>query len=695
MRPQKICLAREDQSRRWCCAAAAAGLLCLVLLPSRVWGQATPRISAADRAWWAFQPVHRPQPPAVRNAGNFANPIDAFVLARLEAAGFEPSAPASRRELIRRASFDLTGLPPTAQQVEDFVHDPSADAYPKLIDRLLASPQYGERWGKFWLDVVRFGETNGYERDGAKPYAWRYRDYVIRSFNSDKPYDRFVKEQLAGDELDEVTPDSLIATGFYRLGVWDDEPDDKQAAEYDELDDIVRTTSTAFLGLTINCARCHDHKFDPIPSSDYYSLLAVFHNIKPYENPQESLTSAVLRPLASAAEIADWKDTQAHAVKELEAHVSEAVTNEEKQRLRDELKKLRERKPPFEWALAVRERGAGVPETHVLLRGNASTPGQKVSPKFLSVLGGEEPEHRPRTSPDATNGLRRALADWIASPNNPLTARVVVNRIWQHHFGRGIVATPDDFGKTGVAPTHPELLDWLASEFVEHGWSMKHLHRLIMTSRAYQMSSRATNEKAMALDPGNTLLWRQNMRRLEAEAIRDSVLAVSGKLNLTSGGPSIYPQLAKSVLATQSRPGDGWGKSDDMERSRRSVYIFVKRTLPVPLMEAFDAPNSAQPAGERAITTVAPQALMLLNGQFVQEQAAALAERVMKESPTEDARIDTAFRIVLQRPPTDDERQIANRMLAGQRELSKDSEQIALRSLCLTLLNLNEFVYID
>jgi hypothetical protein len=694
-----IRLDHKQLSRRWRCAAVAAGLLSLAIITTLTRGEGPARMITEDRGYWAFQPVRRSPPPRVRHRDWIANPIDAFILARLEESGLEPSAPADRRELIRRACFDLTGLPPTPQQVDDFVHDPSPHAYAKLIDRLLDSPQYGERWGKFWLDVVRYGDTNGYERDGDKPYAWRYRDYVIRSFNGDKPYNQFVKEQLAGDELDEVTPDALIATGFYRLGVWDDEPDDKKAAEYDELDDIVRTTGTAFLGLTVNCARCHDHKFDPIPQSDYYSLLAVFHNLKPYESAREDLDSAVLRPLGSAEQIEAWRDIQDKALRALEADIKTRNSTEDKQRLRDELKKLRERKAPFEWALAVRERGTEVPETHVLIRGNASTPGQPVPPRFLSALGGEEPEVRPRSSPDATNGLRLALAQWTASPKNPLTARVMVNRIWQHHFGRGIVPTPDDFGKTGVAPTHPQLLDWLAAEFVEHGWSMKHLHRLIMTCRAYQMSSRAADEKAIALDPGNALLWRQNVRRLEAEAVRDSILAVSGGLNLKSEGPSFYPVLAKSVLATQSRPGDGWGKSDQAERDRRSVYMFIKRTLPVPLMEAFDAPNSAQPAGERAITTVAPQALMLLNGQFVQEQAAALGERVMRESPSKEARVDTAFRLVLQRPPTREERKIATQMLASQRQLATQSgpeaERIAFRSFCLALLNLNEFVYVD
>ena len=685
--------------RGWRVAGALALMCFLPFFPAALIAASGPTNGSAQ-AYWAFQPVRRPAVPEVKRPDWAANPIDAFVLARLEEKGLNPNRPADRRELIRRACLDLTGLPPTPEQVEQFVSDTSVDAYPRLIDRLLDSPQYGQRWGKFWLDVVRYGETNGYERDGDKPYAWRYRDYVINSLNDDKPYDQFVKEQLAGDELDEVTAESLIATGFYRLGVWDDEPDDKNAAEYDELDDIVRTTGAAFLGLSVNCARCHDHKFDPIPQSDYYSLLAVFHNIKPYENAREELDSAVLRPLGSPAQLEQWSQTQGKALTELEEQIKATDSKKQKEQLREELKKLREQKAPFEWALAVRERGTDVPPTHVLLRGNASTPGDQVAPRFLSILGGEEPEPRPRTTPEPTNGLRLALAEWIASPTNPLTARVMVNRIWQHHFGRGIVPTPDDFGKTGIAPTHPQLLDWLAAEFVQHGWSMKHLHRLIMTSRAYQMSSRAENDRAVLIDPANELLWRQNLRRLEAESIRDSILAVSGRLNLKAGGPSFYPKLEQSVLATQSRPGNGWGNSTPDERDRRSVYMFVKRTLPVPLMEALDAPNSAFPAGERAVTTVAPQALMLLNGRFAQEQAAALADRVMKESSSTNARIETAFQIVLQRLPTDDERKIGAQMLRGQRELAEElagpeSERLAFRSFCLALLNLNEFVYID
>jgi hypothetical protein len=612
-------------------------------------------VTDEDRRYWAFRPVARPAVPAEKDA---KNPIDAFILAKLRARGLALSPPASRRELVRRAYFDLIGLPPPPDVVEAFLADPAPDAYERLLDRLLAMPQYGERWGRHWLDVVRFAQTNGYERDDEKPGAWYYRDYVIRAFNEDKPFDQFIREQLAGDELDRVTDDSRAATAFYRLGVWDDEPDDARQAEFDEFDDMVSVTATAFLGLTVGCARCHDHKFDPIPQADYYGMLAFLRNIKRYVRAGDKKADEVLFV-----------------------------------RLKDGGR-----------ALAVHERGPMPPPTHVLFRGSAATPGKEVQPHFLQVLCSSAEAAVPMIAPAPpsakTSGRRRVLAEWIASPQNPLTARVIVNRLWQHHFGRGIVATPSDFGKTGLPPSHPELLDWLAAELVKDGWHFKRIHKLIMTSRTYVQSSRVRDEKAAALDPANTLLWRQNLRRLEAEAIRDSILAVSGRLNLKMGGRGIFPTLSKEVLSTQSKPGNGWGKSSPEEQGRRSVYIFAKRTLGVPFLDIFDEASTDTPTAARQTTTIAPQALTLLNSTFLAEQARACADRLIRERGT-DPRADVRrlFALALGRPPDAEEEATALAYLARtRRELSvhsAESYRQALALLCKAVLNLNEFVYVD
>jgi hypothetical protein len=610
-----------------------------------------------DRSWWAFRPVTRPPVPTSGN-GQAANPLDAFLLARLRAKGLTFAAEAGRRELIRRAYFDLIGLPPSPEDVAAFLDDLAEGAYERLIDRLLAMPQYGERWGRHWLDVVRFAQTSGYERDDEKPEAWRYRDYVIKSFNEDKPYDQFIREQLAGDELEQVTDASLSATAFFRLGVWDDEPDDARQAEFDELDDMVSVTATAFLGITLGCARCHDHKFDPIPQEDYYSMVAFLRNVKRFEKPEnKGADQSIFARLQCGGK-----------------------------------------------TLAVREYGPTSRPTHVLVRGSAATPGKEVQPRFIQVLCPSDEAAMPkipRALPSArTTGRRKALADWIASPQNPLTARVIVNRLWHYHFGRGIVATPSDFGKTGLAPSHPELLDWLASELVQNGWRLKPLHKLIMTSQAYRQSSRTTQERAVSLDPDNALLWRQNLRRLQAEVIRDNILAVSGRLNLAMGGRGIFPTLSKEVLSSQSKPGYGWGKSTRVEEGRRSVYIFVKRTLGVPFLEAFDAPSPDTPTAARQTTTIAPQALILLNSPFIQEQGKACADRLKKEVG-DDARaqVERLFRLALARPPDPEEMRTAlaylDRVQSQRTSQGEGSDHDALMLLCEVVLNLNEMIYVD
>jgi mono/diheme cytochrome c family protein len=636
--------------------------------------KSAPEITEKDRSWWSFQPIRRPQRSESVNSRSViskrsgqstdsvntdslitGDSIDELIRAELAARGLKPNPPATKRELIRRAYFDLIGLPPTPEQMAAFEKDKSPAAWERLIEQLLSLPHYGERWGRHWLDVVRFAQSNGYERDGEKPEAWRYRDYVVKAFNEDKPYDRFVREQIAGDELEPVTFASIMATGFQRLGVWDDEPDDKRMAEFDELDDVLSTTGTAFLGLTIGCARCHEHKFDPIPQADYYSLLSFFRNIRLNEAPKYTLDSPNYVPLAAPAKVAEWGAAHEARLNSLQTNLAGAKDDAEKKKLTQQIEATRNERAPFEFALAVRERGPQPPPTHVLIRGNAGNPGAEVQPAFLSVLAGRQPTLRRSrreeaqtlpvsvdqslltsaatnqgsyASAAASTGRRRALADWVASAENPLTARVMANRIWQHHFGRGLVKTTSDFGHAGALPSHPALLDWLAAEFIESGWSIKKLHKTIMLSQTYQMSSRAENTRAMSVDPDNRWLWRQNLRRLEAEALRDTILAISGKLNLRMGGRGFFPHLSGEVLAGQSRPGLDWEISSAEELSRRSLYAYVRRTMSVPMLDAFDYSNTTSPLSERPVTTVAPQALLLLNDAFMQEQAAALAERL-------------------------------------------------------------------
>ena len=674
------------------------------------------QITEQDRAFWAFQTIRRPALPQVERIDSVANPIDLFILSKLEAEGLAPNPPATRRELVRRAYFDLIGLPPTAEQIADVEQDKSPGAYEKLIDRLLSLPQYGERWGRHWLDVVRYAQSNGYERDDEKPMAWRYRDYVIKSFNEDKPYDRFMLEQLAGDELPDSNFDSVIATGFYRLGVWDDEPDDKGMAIFDELDDFVSTTGTTFMGLTLGCARCHDHKFDPISQADYYQFLSFFRNVRPHENAKYSFDSASYTPLETPDNIRRWHEKQESKLKPLEAqlaalqtqtatrkqlikeaqkqakqfedqlassqidqeqvqvltHLERArnevkrlqaeakPTEEENKKLQEQISRVQKETAPFEWALSARENSSKPIATHILTRGNAATPGAEVQPAFLSVLGGQRPEVKQRPPDSKTTGLRLALAEWIASADNPLPARVMANRIWQHHFGRGIVKTTTDFGRTGIAPTHPELLDWLATKFIESGWSVKQMHKWIMLSSTYQMSSQNQNSPALDADPGNDLVWRQNLRRLEAEAIRDTVLSISGRLNLMMAGRGFFPHLGGEVISGASNPGAGWEISGEAERLRRTVYTFVKRTMLAPVLENFDYSNTTSPLGERPVTTVAPQALMLLNDAFLNQQAMAFTKRLIREAESEPGQqIKHGYRLALGREPHEREMRIA------------------------------------
>jgi mono/diheme cytochrome c family protein len=690
-------------------------------------------ITDKDRAHWAFQPVKRPAMPNVRNPERVANPIDAFVLARLDAKGLRPNPPASKTELIRRVFYDLTGLPPSPTEVEAFVNDPAPDAYETLVDRLLDSPRLGEKWARHWLDLVRFAETNSYERDNPKPSAWRYRDYVIRSFNQDKPFDRFIREQLAGDEIEPADTDAIIATGFYRLGIWDDEPTDRDQALFDGLDDIVATTGQVFLGMTIDCARCHDHKIDPILQKDYYRLVSFFRNVNHYRNGgptdeaplpsmpgdtkaskahEEERASQLAQTLGRILSIendflvqggAGNRDSKkpippaelAALIRERGERLLGRDVVENYRALRRQLRAMESDRPADAKALCVTEAGTVAPETFVLLRGNPHVPGEKVEPAFLTVLGTPAPVIPTPPPGSKTTGRRTVLADWIASPTNPLTARVIANRLWQHHFGRGIVRSPNNFGTQGDRPTHPELLDWLASELVANGWRLKPLHRLIVTSNTYRTSSRP-NPEAYAKYPMNDALWRFDMRRLTGEEIRDSILAVTGLLSPSMYGPGVYPEIPAEVMAGQSQPGKGWGKSTPEEAARRSVYIHVKRSLLTPILESFDLAETDRSSPVRFSTTQPTQALAMLNGKFLNDQAAALASRLRLEAggnPADQVRL--ALRLVTCRQPTDAEVQRGVELMTALETVDGKSAAEALKAFSLVVLNLNEFLFLD
>lgn len=829
-------------------------------------------VNEETRNWWAYRPVARPPVPAVADPAWGENPVDAFIRAGLDAAGLRPPAEADRRTLMRRVHYNLLGLPPSPAEIEAFVADPDPDAYAKLVDRLLDSPHYGEKWGRHWLDLVRYAETNGFERDNPKPHIWRYRDYVINAFNTDKPYDRFIREQIAGDELPDGGVEGIVATGFYRLGIWDDEPVDKLEGRYDTLDGVIATTTEVFLATTMACARCHDHKIDPIPQRDYFRMLAFIDNVTDMHTT--NITRSILAGEARAefeervrgreADIArldrrvkrmESDFLEAYAARHPEVrgnahapdmrgvryryfrdtwdrlpdfdqikHEDEGVlehgffdlavrTRDEafgfvfegdlqvpergehtflldaddgarlsvggrvlleldgrnalgypreatvaldagnhairvdyfqhagplglrlawsgpgfarrnlsqerpsldlpaliaangdtllgapfarryaEQRARAESLR-REEVPGGEYAACVAEFGATPPTTHVHFRGNPNVSGDPVEPGFPEVLGLPDPAP-PAPPPDAeSTGRRRVLADWIASPENPLTARVMANRLWQYHFGRGLTRTPNDFGQAGERPTHPELLDWLAAELVEGGWTLKRMHRLLLNARAYRASS-AFDAENHARDANNDHFWRFDMRRLGAEELRDSILAVNGAINLAMGGPSVFPPLPEAVLQTSSMPGQAWREAPPEDHTRRSVYIHVKRSLLTPLLTDFDLADTDNSCPVRFSTILPTQALNLLNSEFVHEQAARFARRLETEADARDARVRRAFHLATGRVPTDAE---VGRALEFLDDMARDhglDEARALDRFALLVLNLNEFVFLD
>jgi hypothetical protein len=628
-------------------------------------------IKALDRAHWAFQPIKRPAVPQVKNTTWVRNPIDAFVLAKLEEEGMSPAQAAAPEALLRRVYLDVAGLPPTPEERNAFLRDfgSAPDAVERLVDDLLARPARGERWARRWLDLVRYADSNGYERDAEKPFVWRYRDYVIRSFNSDKPFDRFVLEQLAGDELaaGEVNAQTLVATGYYRLGPWDDEPADPRQDRYDQIDDIVSTTSEVFLGLTLGCARCHNHKFEPLTMHDYYRMVAIF---EPLERPVKGRTELTL-PIGLTARAPESRPLDG----------------------------------PRGYFL--RESSSQPRVSRLLFRGQAANPGPTVAPGVPAVTVDSQPGFPAPSAGEKTSRRRLNLARWLTSSRNPLLSRVIVNRVWQAHFGHGLVRTPSDFGTMGEPPTHPELLDWLAHWFIEHGWSLKSLDRLILTSQTYRLGTQSVARNA-ELDPENRLFWRRPYRRLEVEVIRDAMLAASGELNRQMYGPSMYPSIPAAALAGHSDPTKIWEASDEKAAARRTIYAFVKRSLIVPMLEVLDFCDTARSAPNRNVTSVPTQALTLLNGDFLNREARKLAFRLQREVGSDrSAQIKRAYLLALAREPRETERAATAEFLEREyQERLRESQsrsplapliarQEALVQLCRALFNTNEFVYPD
>jgi hypothetical protein len=661
--------------------------------------------TAQKQVWWAFKPPVLPLLPSTRFDPWAHNPIDAFVLAQLQAAGLKPSPPAARRVLIRRAYQDLIGLPPTPEEVSAFETDRSPDAWEKVVDHLLASPHYGERWGRHWLDLVRYADSGGFEGDKDRPLAWRYRDYVIDAFNRDKPYNQFIREQLAGDELRPDGRDAIIATGYLACGP-QDIVEMNERTRSNELDDLVATTGSVFLGLTVGCARCHDHKYDPIKQSDYYRLSAIFAPTERRElavpTPEQRDTvennnarvDQELAPLRARSEPLRQKGIEAakHAgqVEPNDEQILKALSDTDRKALADLLaarKPIEARRMDLPRAMAVTDRGRTWDKCYLLVRGDAYHKGDEVQPGFICSLPGGA-EDIPATAATAnTTGRRRALADWIASPQNPLTARVWINRVWRQHFGRGLVNTPSNFGISGDLPSHPELLDWLALQFQAGDWRLKPIQRLILLSNTYRQCSDIRPE-GMARDPQNRLYWRMPLRRLEAEPIRDSILAVAGTLNTEMGGPPVYPPVDPSLRADTFQ-GINWPEGEDSPKTwRRSVYVKVKRSLLLPELDVFDCPEITNSVAERNVTTTPLQALTLLNAPLILRQADLFAARLQRECGDHPQRwIVRAYRLAFSRLPTAQETRLAL-------EFMRQCGPTALKDFCHAILNLNEFVYV-
>jgi hypothetical protein len=640
--------------------------------------------TAAERRHWAFQPRKDAPPPSFTDPSDKAwvkTPVDAFILAALKKANLKPAPAADRPTLIRRVTFDLIGLPPTPEEIDAFVRDRSPDAWEKVVDRLLASPHYGEQWGRHWLDVVRFAESDGYEYDMHRPDAWRYRDYVVQSYNDDKPYDQFVKEQLAGDEMDAKNTADLIASGFNRLGPLRKNAGNQDvASSHNEvLTEMTNIVGASFLGVTVGCARCHDHKFDPFRQSDYYRLQAHFAQTQPND-----------LVLASKEEQDAWKAKAAPVQQEqrrLQMQLRRAPDGE-KAKIEADLDALDDKMPAALSSIySVQDEPQKASPIKILFHGDYLNPVATVGVRPLGIL---VPEGTPE-APLETEHPRLRLAEWIVDPANPLTARVMANRIWQGHFGRGLVSTSNDFGRMGNRPSHPELLDWLANRFIEGGWKIKPIHRLILLSNAYRESSLSPIEKAASeKDSEDALLWKFNHRRLEAEEIRDAMLAISGRLNLKAGGPSFMVPIDPELVLMLKRPQYWVATRDKSEYDRRTIYMIYKRNLRLPFVEVFDAPDTLLSCARREQSTHAPQALEMLNGQTSNELAAVFAARLVKERATPAARVDYAWRLAAGRLPTPREKALALKFLAG---ASNDPAKV--KEFALAVFNLNAFEYVN
>ena len=573
--------------------------------------------SHAGRDWWSLRPVSNPTIPTSTNTPmGKAKAIDAFIKARLTNNNLTAAPPADKRTLLRRLHYDVTGLPPSPAAMTAFLANDNPAAYEVEIDKLLATHHFGQRWARYWLDLVRFADTCGYERDQLKPNIWKYRDWIIDAFNSDMPYDRFVRDQLAGDEVEYRDVQSVIATGMIRAGTWNDEPNDAADYVYTRLEDMVHTTTSAFLGLTVKCARCHNHKFDPIPQTDYYRIASLFW---PGYIGQANLGGP--SPEQLGFDVFGWTD-----------------------------------------------RNNNPTELRLLIKGERHRPADVVQPGPLSAVTLLDKPFNP-TQPNANTTQRRLqFANWVTNSKNPLTARVLVNRIWQHYLGAAIVRTPNNFGFKGTPPTHPQLLDYLASELVSGQWKMKRIHKLILLSATYQQASIHPQQATYAQrDFLNTFWWRANRKRLDAEALRDSMLSISGRLDSKLGGPAFYPKMADDALEGLSRKASAWPTSPLQERNRRSIYMISKRAQLLPLMTTFDFADTTLPCARRESTIVAPQALALLNNHFVHAQSDALAERLTIEHPQDaSAQITRLWNLAFTRDPTDSEFAVARQHVTNQ-----------------------------
>lgn len=715
-------------------------------------------ITPAERAYWFFQPIRRIDPPRFAAGDRVRTPIDAFVLAKLRDRGLAFNEDADKLTLIRRASLDLLGLPPMQRDIDEFLADASGQAYDKMIDRLLSSPHYGERWGRHWLDVAGYADSDGDgTNDTLRPHAWKYRDYVIRSLNADKPLDRFIVEQLAGDELtpppwNNLKPEQievLAATGFLRM-VPDATTTGGGAAEAQQVvADALKIVGSSLLGLTVGCAQCHDHRYDPIPQSDYYRLRAVFEpafdpsrwratsqrRISLYSDPDRAQAAAI--ETKAAAMQAEYNALQQKYVsaafeKELakfpadqraqlrvafttpvakltpeqkklfasnpKLHINPGLLYQYDMAAADELKKLqagisakRAEKPVEDFVAVLSEVPGQVPTTRIFHRGDARQPKGEVSPGDLTIAApeGQRLEIAGKDAKLSTSGRRLAFARHLTSGKHPLLGRVLANRIWLHHFGRGIVDTPGDFGVLGQRPTHPEILDFLAAELPRQGWSLKGLHKLIMTSTVYRQSSRRDPAKD-AVDSSNALLGRYSVRRLEAEALRDRILATTGRLDRTAFGPPVA--MTEDLLGQATVPD---------EKPRRSIYLQVRRTKPLAFLTTFDTPSGELNCDRRTTSTGAPQALMLMNSDFILQQAGRVAQRLRGETSSElSKQVVHAWQLAYQRPPSTEELDIACRFVQRQTEQLRTSkhanpELAALTNLCQQLLASNEFLYVD